>query len=240
MKKIYIIAVLVAILTGVAVYFYAASLERKATVVVPEGPVVVAVAPIEENTLITSDMVTLQTTALAWINADAAVSMADVVGKINKYWIPAGQQIVRAQLSTVVSGTQGGQLSYIIEEGKRAITLSTDEIAGVGGYINKNDYVDILSTVTLTQKDEEGNEISIPASEMVLENIKVLEIGSRVQNASAEEPTYSYGSVTLSVSPEDALKLYYAISYGRVYLLLRAPQDNDIVSPPLYTWVTTD
>ena len=122
----------------------------------------------------------------------------------------------------------------------RAITLSTDEIAGVGGYLNKNDYVDILSTVTLTQKDEEGNDVSIPASEMVLENIKVLETGSRAQNAAAEEPTYSYGSVTLSVSPEDALKLYYAISYGRVYLLLRTPQDNDIVSPPLYTWVNAD
>lgn len=240
MKKIYIIAVLVAILTGVAVYFYAASLERKATVVIPQGAVVVAVAPIEENTLITSDMVALQTTALSWINADAAVSMADVVGKINKYWVPAGQQIVHAQLSTAASATEGGQLSYVIEDGMRAITLSTDEIAGVGGYLNKNDYVDILSTVTLTQKDEEGNDVSIPASEMVLENIKVLETGSRAQNAAAEEPTYSYGSVTLSVSPEDALKLYYAISYGRVYLLLRTPQDNDIVSPPLYTWVNAD
>lgn len=241
MKKIYIIAVFVAILTGFAVYLYAQKLDRQATVVVPTGTVVVAVTSIPENTKITSDMVTLQKTALEWINANAAVSLSDVVGKINKYWTPAGQQIVHAQLSEVISGTEGGQLSYVVEPGMRAITLSTDEIAGVGGYLSKGDYVDILSTVTLKGKDDEGNDIDIPATEVVLENIHVLEVGSRAQNEKAKaaedsEKSYSYGSVTLSISPEDATKLYYAISYGRVYLTLRAPQDDKIVSPPVYVW----
>ncbi|MEL7602252.1 MAG: Flp pilus assembly protein CpaB [Bacillota bacterium] len=240
MKKIYIIAVFVAILTGAAVYLYAQKLDRQATVVIPTGTVVIAVTSIPENTKITSEMVTLQKTALEWINADAVVSLSDVVGKINKYWVPAGQQIVRAQLSEVKSGTEGGQLSYVVEQGKRAITLSTDEIAGVGGYLSKGDYVDILSTITLKEKDEEGNDIDIPATEVVLENIRVLEVGSHAQNESSKaedgEKSFSYGSVTLSISPEDATKLYYAISYGRVYLTLRAPQDDKLVSPPLYVW----
>jgi pilus assembly protein CpaB len=240
MKKIYIIAVFVAILTGAAVYLYAQKLDRQATVVIPTGTVVIAVTSIPENTKITSEMVTLQKTALEWINADAFVSLSDVVGKINKYWTPAGQQIVRAQLSEVKSGTEGGQLSYVIEQGKRAITLSTDEIAGVGGYLSKGDYVDILSTITLKGKDDKGDDIDIPATEVVLENIRVLEVGSRAQNESAKTEdgakSYSYGSVTLSISPEDATKLYYAISYGRVYLTLRAPQDNKLVSPPVYVW----
>lgn len=241
MKKIYIIAVFVAILTGAAVYLYAQKLDRQATVVIPTGTVVVAVTSIPENTKITSEMITLQKTALEWINADAAVSLSDVVGKINKYWVPAGQQIVRAQLSEVKSGTEGGQLSYVIEQGKRAITLSTDEIAGVGGYLSKGDYVDILSTITLKGKDDKGDDIDIPATEVVLENIRVLEVGSRAQNESAiaedgEKSFFSYGSVTLSVSPEDATKLYYAISYGRIYLTLRAPQDDKLVSPPVYVW----
>lgn len=244
MKKIYIIAVFAAILTGAAVYMYAAKLESKATVVIPTGTVVVAVTPIDENTKITAEMVTLQKTALEWINADAAVDLSAVVGKINKYWVPAGQQIVNAQLSEAKSGNEGGQLAYVIDPGKRAITLSTDELAGVGGYLCKGDYVDILSTASRKEKDDQGNDVDIPAIEVVLENIKVLEVGSRTQNEAAKkvdaEPNYSYGSVTLCVSPEDVPKLYYAISYGRVYLSLRAPQDDKLVSPPLYVWSEKD
>jgi len=244
MKKIYIIAVFVAILTGAAVYLYAQKLDRQATVVIPTGTVVVAVTSIPENTKITAEMVTLQKTALEWINSNAAVSLSDVVGKINKYWIPAGQQIVHSQLSEVKSGTEGGQLSYVVEPGMRAITLSTDEIAGVGGYLNKGDYVDILSTISIKGKDEEGNDTETPATEVVLENIRILEIGSRTQNESAKteegKATFSYGSVTLSISPEDATKLYYAICYGRIYLTLRAPQDSKLVSPPIYIWDSKD
>ena len=244
MKKIYIIAVFAAILTGAAVYLYAARLEKQATVVIPTGTVVVAVTPIDENTKITSEMVALQKTALEWINADAAVSLSDVVGKINKYWVPAGQQIVNAQLSEAKSGNEGGQLAYVIDPGKRAITISTDELAGIGGYLCKGDYVDILSTASRKEKDEEGNDVEIPAIEVVLENIKVLEVGSRAMNEAAKkegaEPNYSYGSVTLCVSPEDVPKLYYAINYGRVYLSLRAAQDDKLVSPPLYVWSEKD
>ena len=236
MKKIYIIAVFVALLTGVAVYLYATHLEQRATVVVNTGTVVVSAFPIEENTKITSDMVTLRTTAVEWITPDAATRIEDVVGKMSRYRIPAGQQIVT---SSVAEGdtSVGGKLSYVVKPGMRAVTFASDELSGVGFYLNKNDHVDIMATTVATKEDEQTAAIiEIPAVEMLLENVLILEVASRPQTETQTEENYNYtyASITVELSPEDAMKLYLATKTQTIYLLLRGAEDQDKVSPPVY------
>jgi len=236
MKKIYIVAALTAVLTGVAVYLYAAYLDKKATVVVEQGTVVVALAPIDENVKITADMVTLKSTAKEWVGPDAVTKLDGAVGKFNKYRVAAGQQLTNAGLAEAGSADPGGQLSYVLEKGMRAVTIATDELSGVGYYISKNDHVDILHTESVTETDDKGSSVSYPVTELLLQNVKVLEVASRQQNATAakDTPNYAYGSVTFAVSPEDAVKLFSASRNGQIYLALRAAQDDAKVTIPAY------
>ncbi len=236
MKKIYIIAVFVALLTGVAVYLYAAQLEEKATVVVHTGTVVVSTVPIEENARITSDMVTLTTTAVEWISPGAATNLEDVVGKMSRYRIPAGQQIEAGSIASDDTAV-GGKLSYVVKDGMRAVTFASDEISGVGFYLNKNDYVDIMATTVTTKEDEETGAITeIPAVEMLLENVLILEVAARPQVETQTEANYNYtySSITVELTPSDAMKLYFATQNQQIYLLLRGSEDQDKVSPPVY------
>ena len=237
MKKIYIIAVFIALLTGVAVYLYAAHLEEKATVVVNTGTVVVSAVPIEQNIRITSDMVTLRTTAVEWIGPGAATRIEDVVGKMSLFRIPAGQQIEFGSIAENDTAADGGKLSYVVKEGMRAITFASDEISGVGFFINKNDYVDIIATTVAVKEDEETGEITeIPAVEMLLENVLVLEVASRPQNEAQtkENYNYTYASITVELTPKDAMKLYFATQNQQIALLLRGAEDHGKASPPVY------
>ncbi len=230
MKKIYISAAIFAVLTGAAAYFFAISLEKKATVVIPMGQVVVATVPIHENTLITSDMVAVKDTALEWVAPNSITSLNDAVGKISRYYLPLGQQLSHEQLSDITSGSQGGQLSYVIEDGMRAITLSIDEAAGVGGYISKSDYVDVMTSYTIYDEEEAPDgtmEITKTyASGLLIERVRVLELGPLSANLPGQQVT-GYGLITLSMKPDDALSLHYAITSGaHIYMTLRNPSDT--------------
>ena len=244
MKKIYFVAALAAVLTGIAVYLFASYLDKKATVVVPQGTVVVAIAPIDENVKITVDMVQVITTAKEWIGTDAVTQLSDAVGKFNKYRVAAGAQIMRSGLTDAgeASKDPSGQLSYVVQKGMRAITISTDELSGVGYYINKGDYVDILHAGTAKavgqagENGQSGQEETIPYTELLLQHLKVLQVASRQQNATAQKdtPNYSYGSITLEIKPEDSLRLLSAMKNGSIYLMLRAAEDGAVVTIPAY------
>ncbi len=247
MKKIYLIAVILALVTGIAAYSYFRS--REAALQPEEIPmttVVVSTAEIGEGVFITNDMVQLKPIPTEFVAAGALTTIGDAVGKVNKYRCMAGQQIVFDQLGSTQDAdiTAGGRLSYMLSPGMRAMTVYVTEITGVAGYINPGDRVDILCTYSFSVPDEdeaggedEDEEIQVQSSMVLLENISVLEAGIITQKlteaAGAEKAVYS--SLTLELSPEDAVKLQYAVTYGQISLLLRAVDDEKIVEPPMYT-----
>lgn len=246
MKKIYIIAAILAIVTGIAAYSFGKSLEAEAKPAeIPTTSVVVTTTEIDEGVFITPEMVQLKTVPTEYAVAGAVTTLGDVVGKVNKYRCMAGQQVTLDQLASTeeASITSGGRLSYTLDEGMRAMTIYVSEVTGVAGYINPGDRVDIIFTYDFTVKpyvDEENAEsknVSISSSGMALENVKVLEAGIITQNLAEENGADKtvYTSLTLELSPEDAIKLQYAIAYGNITLLLRAADDEETVSPSEFT-----
>lgn len=257
MKKIYIIAAFLAIVTGIAAYSLGRSFEIKnQPAEIPTTSVVVTTTEIGEGVFITPEMVQLKAVPTEYAVVGAATTLGDVVGKVNKFRCMAGQQVTLDQLGSVedASITEGGKLSYTIDDGMRAMTIYVTEITGVAGYINPGDRVDIIFTYDFTvvpygEEDGEsdgesggessgGNkDIPIESSSMVLENVKVLEAGIITQKLAEEggaEKTV-YTSLTLEVSPEDALKLQFAVTHGQISLLLRAVDDEETVNPPEFT-----
>ncbi|MDP4153380.1 MAG: Flp pilus assembly protein CpaB [Bacillota bacterium] len=218
MKKIYLFATIFAILTGLAVYNFASKLEKHTA----DGEItaVAAAKDIPENTQITSDMlklVPIQKEAAG----KAAVDISKVTGKITRYPLVSGEYIIPDKLGDKTGGSNS-QLSYTLEQGQRAISLGVDDITGISGYIKKGDHVDVLASYLKN---------SIQTTAILVQNAKVIALST----ANAEEGTKGYKSVTLAVSTSDSLKIDYALTYGKIMLVLRAPLDSSNVSETTFT-----
>jgi pilus assembly protein CpaB len=100
------------------------------------------------------------------------------------------------------------------------VTLSVNDVSGVGGFIKAGDYVDVI--VTFDQ-----NEVGDNVSHVVLQNILVLASsrennGNAVENSGKEKKDAAKGNtVTLAVSPEEAAYIALMDEKGKVRMALR-------------------
>ena len=227
MKKVYLLSIFMALVAGIAVYLFASNLQAGAQKEsTPTNKVVVAVVEIPANTIILEDMVTVVELQRDAVNPYALNDLGNVVGKTTKFTIFPQEQVLSTRL--IEKGTQNDALSYQLEEGKRAISVEVDSVSGVSGYIEKGDYVDVVATVL--RIDDAG--VSQTVSVCLVENLLVLEAG--VKQVSSETTAQSYATVTLSVTPEQALMINYAATNGKLRLLLRPVLDNTETNPKDY------
>ncbi|MHB1315739.1 MAG: Flp pilus assembly protein CpaB [Christensenellales bacterium] len=227
MKKVYLLSIFMAIVVGIAVYFFASSMQKNnQSPAVSMSKVVVAVTEVPANTLILEDMVALVTLPSEGVNPYAATNLAQVVGTITQYPLLPNEQVLSPRL--VEKGVDSGTLSLALAEGQRAVSVGVDEVSGVSGYITKGDYVDVIAT--LLTKDTAGNSVTISVS--LVENLLVLEAGSKKTEENTEATGYT--TITLSATPEEVLKINYAATNGKLRLVLRPILDNKIVNPEDY------
>lgn len=222
MRKLIIIALIMCIITGFSVYYYADNLEKNFKI--KTLPVVVAIKKIPKNTLVVPEMVTVKELSDESVNVLAAKSVNDVSGRITQEDMEPDEQILTTKISE--PGKKDSTLFYTIKEGYRALTVKTDEISGVAGYINKGDRIDI--TAIMTGKDPVAQ---VSTSEVIVENIEVLETGIK----SADNVVGQYSSITISVKAEDVLKTNYALSEGKYRIVLRSVLEKNIITPSIYT-----
>src|SRR5659263_31292 len=216
MRKLIIIALIMCIITGFSVYYYADNLEKNFKI--KTVPVVVAIKKIPKYTLVVPEMVTVKQLSQDAVNVLAAQSVNDVSGRITQEDMEPDEQILTTKISE--PGKKDNTLFYTIKEGYRALTISTDEITGVAGYINKGDHIDITAIMI---KDPVAK---VSTSEVIVENIEVLETGIK----SADNVAGQYSSITISVKAEDVLKTNYALSEGKYRIILRAVLEKNIIT----------
>ena len=229
MKKIYILSFIMAIIVGISVYVYANSLQEKMqNTVIPTGQVVVAVINIPANTKITSDMVAIVEMPEEAVNPLAAKTMNGVIGYITQYPLAPEEQVLSIRLKKQ-GDNGGGGLSYVVEEGQRAISVGVDTVTGISGFLSKGDHVDVVATMLQTI-----NEKSVPVSTMLVEDLLVLETGQK-QLSSTDSTAAAYTTVTLSATPEQILKINYAVNNGKIMLVLRSVLDKEVISPDSYS-----
>ncbi len=121
---------------------------------------------------------------------------------------------------------------------RRAVTISVDEIAGVGGFITPGDRIDVVLTRD-AGRVEEVSEVATGAagstvtSEVVLENIKVLTVDQGADERNTGPKVAS--SVTVEVTSDGANKITLARTIGRLSLSLRSAVDDTITTSGLTT-----
>lgn len=155
----------------------------------------------------------------------ASASVAELLG--------AGGRVVLSPLEpnepvllARLSGPNGrATLSNLLSPGMRAVTIRIDEIAGVGGFVTPGDRVDVVMTrdagdIREVQGNASGAAGSTIATEVVVQNVKVLSVGQDM-NERSTAPQVA-GSVTIEVTPDDARKVALARNVGSLSLSLRS------------------
>jgi len=144
-----------------------------------------------------------------------------LVGRVVMYPLAAGEPILDRQLAN--AGASSG-LTVKIPDGMRAISLRSDEVVGVAGFLLPGTHVDVLVTIRPPNAD--------PVTNTVLQNVEVLASGQKIEPDPEGKPVTAT-VVTLLVSPEEAEKVDLATTQGIVHFTLRNGVDTaDYKGPP--------
>ena len=147
----------------------------------------------------------------------------DVAGRIVLYPLPKGEPIQERQLAA--AGSSAG-LTANIPSGMRAMSVRSDEVVGVAGFLLPGAHVDVLMTFHSAIAPE-------PQTLTVLQDVEVLAVGQQTHPQPDGKPI-SVNVVTLLLKPEDAEKVVLATSLGVIYFVLRNGGDTEqALSPPV-------
>jgi len=217
MKKVYLIATVVAIITGIATYLFASQIQKNTTIKdAPSSPVVVAKVNIPRNTVIDNTMVELRQLTDVSVTPSAYSKVEDVLGKVTRQDIMLGEQLVPLRFVQPGRKDNNAALSNQLKPGEYAYTLSVDVQTGVSGFISEGDYVDVMFIKTTTDGKT--------TTDIVLKNIFVIRTSGFSENYSAEAagaPILEYSNVTLVLTLEQCQQMALYQGTGMVRLLLK-------------------
>ena len=166
------------------------------------------------GTAITGAVVKAVTWPQAVIPPNSPSRMREVEGRVVKVPIAQGNPILSSMLAP--EGTAAG-LSGILEDGKRALTVKVDEVAGVAGFLHPGDHVDVLMDMAMKgQKENQSDHFS----KTILHDIPILTAGQIWEQKGENKPVV-VNTVTLELSPEQAEVLNLASNQGKIRLALR-------------------
>lgn len=100
-----------------------------------------------------------------------------------------------------------------ISKGYRAIAIPVDSASSVSQTIRSGDRVDVITTVPVA---ENGGATTLT----LLQNVGVLSVGEPTQDMNG-----SFSTVTLMVLPKEVNLLTFAQQQGKLFLVLRHPED---------------
>jgi pilus assembly protein CpaB len=143
-----------------------------------------------------------------------------VEGRVAQVPISRGEPVLATKLAP--EGTAAG-LGGLLDPNKLAVTVRTDDVTGVAGFINPGDRVDLL--VEITAPEGKGEHLS----KILLQNLKVLSKG-QIWDQTAEKKPQVMTTVTLEVTPEEAEILNLATNQGKIRLALRNQRNQDTFS----------
>lgn len=140
---------------------------------------------------------------------------SDLAGRAVIYPVGASQPILESYLAAPGSGIG---LTTKIPQGMRAISVKSDEIVGVAGFLFPGSHVDVLVTFR-------ASGLPVPATQIVLQDVEVLTIGQKLQPDPQGKPE-TVNVVTLLLTPEDAQKMVLASTQGSIQFVLRNGGDH--------------
>ncbi len=215
---------------------------------VRSASIYVAAQPIAIGTTISEEMVTTQPWPEhllldGFMKADGRTTPVGMVAR-------APFQTQEPLIASKVANAQDPNfLAGALPKGMRVITIQTNEIEGIAGFIFPGDRVDILLTRDVTKwvrppaSSGQANAIQTTdaITETLLTNVTVVAVDQR---STAQGATDKNGnlvtprSVSLMVSPMDAQRLRLGVAKGTLTLVLRSLDDREAADPLIITGIS--
>ncbi|MGA9525682.1 MAG: Flp pilus assembly protein CpaB [Myxococcaceae bacterium] len=185
--------------------------------------VVVADKDIPEGTTLTIDMYTQRPIPVQFVTSSVVVPERARYIENQKILVPVqrGDPLLWSHFET----TKVERLSTRVQKKARAVTISADQNASVGGWVRPNDHVDVIGTF----RDPQSNE---QVAVTLLQNVIVLATGNITGTTNVNlipESKRDYNNVSLLVLPEEAEILTLAAELGTLRLSLRHEDDVDVI-----------
>lgn len=220
MKKVYLIAVIFALIAGFATYFFASEIDKKTTIKDADTvEVIVPVNDMSQNSSITEEMFaedagvfTKKTVVAADVNTETVVTKQDqLIGKVTIDPLYAGEPINIKRIEALDGADVA--LSLKLPKGKVAYSFNAASVTSVDGYINEGDKVDVLVY--------DGNK---KKSKVAYKNLPILRVSTATasKNASASGTALTeYSTLTVVVTEKQALALYKIENENSFKLVLK-------------------
>jgi len=177
------------------------------------GQVVAAKRDIPKGTLLTEDAIKAKKVPMQAIGPDDLTSPEQAIGKVSTTDIVVGETITKTK--TMVRASEM-KLSMKVPDGKRAVTISIDQLASLENMVKPSDKVDVIGTFVLQPKTPP---IVVP----MFEDVLILAVGKSMATY-AQAPEYK--SITMALTSKESTLLLYATQLGKLNLLLRSPLDS--------------
>jgi pilus assembly protein CpaB len=208
------------VLSGLVTFFLNQKIRSRyaAASSVSTRKVVAAAKPLGQGAIVKAEDLTTVDWPTPFPLQGAFENVSDVVGRSVIYPVGAQQPVVD---TFVTNPGLGFGLTAKIPEGMRAISVRSDEIVGVAGFLFPGSHVDVL--VTLRPEASGG------ATQIVLQDVEVLTAGQNTQPDPQAKPSTA-GAVTLLLKPEDTEKLVLASNQGTIHFVLRNGADHTVVA----------
>ena len=193
------------------------------TVSLPTQPVVVAEAPLRLGAEIQMSDLRVVDWPLDSVPSGAFGDPSEIVGRGVILGMVRHEPILDAKLAAVGAGAG---LPPVIPAGLRALSVRVNEVIGVAGYVLPGTHVDVVATVSPTNRPEQMT------SKVVLADVQVLAAGTRLEQDVEDDQPIQVTVVTLLVAPDQAERLTLASTEGRIQLALRNPHDTATPDTP--------
>jgi len=214
-----IVAVVLALGTGILTLRYLASLQQKADVqqqAVETRAIIIAARDIPARAKITPDMLIRSQRPGSEIEPGALADAKQAEGDIALITIPAGSTLTATKVGRPIEVG----LTYRLKPGMRAISIPVDRVKAVSGLIQPGDRVDVLASVPRAPGVQ-------PKAVTIIRGALVLAINQTLEIAGATPSPDSVNLVTvvLGISAAQSDLLTMADLNTTLRLALRSPQE---------------
>jgi pilus assembly protein CpaB len=209
------------VISGIFTYWLSHKFSNSRPAPAPKSQYVAAAANLEAGQAIRAENLKLVDWPSSMPLAGAFTAPAPLVGRVVLFPLSAGEPIIDRQLSAPGSGTG---ITVKIPDGMRAISLRSDEVVGVAGFLLPGTHVDVLVTLKATNTTD-------TVTSTVLQDVEILATGQKT-DPDPEGKATTATVVTLLVKPEDAERVVMASSQGTVHFVLRNGDDRAAFGGP--------
>ncbi|WP_017754556.1 Flp pilus assembly protein CpaB [Calidifontibacillus oryziterrae] len=216
-KLILTLAIIMGLITTYLFYSYTKKLDQQVVMNESVVEVVIASQPLKVNQKLSSDMFEYIAVPETGLHPQAIKDISEVDGKFITANIEKGEIILSHRLQD--QKTEQQFVSRKVTEGYRAVSIGANFVQSVSNLIEPEDYVDVIFTEEVKNP---GEQEKMFVSTQLLQKARVLAVGRRMLESVPGEEYVEYSSVTLELSPDDAVKVVNASQKGTLQFTLHS------------------